>query len=101
MDNPFAKLTNTTTDAKVLRKDKTSYGVIASLQTDLSALGYSVNAVDGVSPTGVYDAATQAAVDRFRRRYVPGAVKTNTALSPIFDRATAIALKRVLLDRQR
>ncbi|ATB28208.1 peptidoglycan recognition protein family protein [Melittangium boletus] len=100
-DNPYAKLTNLTTDAKVLKKDKTSYGVIASLQADLSTLGYSVNAVDGVTPTGTYDAATQAAVDRFRRRYVPGSVKSNATLSPIFDRATAIALKRVLLDRQR
>jgi len=45
--------------------------------------------------------STQAAVDRFRRRYVPGVVRSNLDVSPIFDRATAIALKRVLLDRQR
>ncbi|MFL5357757.1 N-acetylmuramoyl-L-alanine amidase [Archangium sp.] len=100
-DNPLARLSNLTTDAKLLRKDKTPYNVIASLQTDLGSLGYSINAMDGVSITGAYDAATQAAVDRFRRRYVPGTVRDNKNLSPIFDRATAIALKRVLLDRQR
>jgi N-acetyl-anhydromuramyl-L-alanine amidase AmpD len=100
-DNPFAKLMNQTTDAKLLGANKVPYGVIASVQADLSSLGYSVNAVDGTTPTGVYDAATQAAMDRFRRRYVPGAVKSNTVLSPTFDRATAIALKRVLLDRQK
>ena len=100
-DNPKARLSNLTTDAKLLRKDKTPYGVIATLQSDLSSLGYSINASDGVKATGDYDIATQAAVDRFRRRYMPGAVPTNHLLSPIFDRATAIALKRVVLDRQR
>jgi N-acetyl-anhydromuramyl-L-alanine amidase AmpD len=100
-DNPFNKLSGSTTDAKVLRQDKTSYGVIASLQADLSSLGYSINPLDGVSPTGSYDAATQAAVDRFRRRYMPGVISSHDKASSIFDRATAITLKRVLLDRQR
>jgi N-acetyl-anhydromuramyl-L-alanine amidase AmpD len=100
-DNPNARIPLSATDAKLLRKDKTPYGVIASLQAELSSLGYSVNASDGVKPTGEYDGPTQAAVDRFRRRYMPGVVPTNEHLSPIFDRKTAIALKRVLLDRQR
>jgi N-acetyl-anhydromuramyl-L-alanine amidase AmpD len=100
-DNPFAKLSRPTTDAKVLRSDKTSYGVIASLQAELSALGYPINSADGVQPTGSYDDATQRAVDRFRRRYMPGVIHSHRELSPIFDRATAITLKRVILDRLR
>jgi N-acetyl-anhydromuramyl-L-alanine amidase AmpD len=100
-DNPTARLPLFATDAKLLRKDKTSYGVVAGVQADLSSLGYSVNASNGVTSTGEYDGATQAAVDRFRRRYMPGVVPTNEHLNPIFDRNTAIALKRVLLDRQR
>jgi len=100
-DNPAARIPLSTTDAQLLRKDKTPYGVITALQTELASLGYSINAADGKTPTGKYDAPTQAAVDRFRRRYVPGAVRSNLDVSPVFDRATAIALKRVLLDRQR
>ncbi len=99
-DKPAGKIQNFTTDAKLLNKKKQSYGVIAGLQTDLSTLGYSINAKNGVLVTGEYDDATQAAVDRFRRRYMPGVVPDNVKLYPIFDRATAIALKRALLDRQ-
>jgi hypothetical protein len=100
-DNPFARLTRLTTDANVLRSDKTPYGVIASLQAELASLGYSINSVDGVQPTGSYDDATQRAVDRFRRRYMPGTIRSHRDLSPIFDRETAITLKRVILDRPR
>jgi len=100
-DTPNTRIPLSAKDAKLLRKDKTPYGVIASLQAELSSLGYSVNASNGVNATSEFDAATQAAVDRFRRRYMPGVVPTNEHLSPIFDRKTAIALKRVLLDRQR
>jgi N-acetyl-anhydromuramyl-L-alanine amidase AmpD len=103
-DKPDARLsdkTTNTTDAKLLRKDKIPYGIIASLQAELSSLGYSINASNGTSATGEYDAPTQAAVDRFRRRYMPGAVRSNDQVSPIFDRATAIALKRVVQDRLR
>jgi N-acetyl-anhydromuramyl-L-alanine amidase AmpD len=99
-DKPDGRIHFLTTDGKLLNKQKQPYGVIASLQADLSALGYSINASNGVSVTGEYDDATQAAVDRFRRRYMPGAVPDNMRLYPIFDRATAIALKRVLLDRK-
>jgi len=100
-DNPAARIPLSATDEKLVRKDKTPYGVITALQTELATLGYSINAEDGVTPTGKYDVPTQAAVDRFRRRFVPGSVRSNLDVSPIFDRATAIALKRVLLDRQR
>jgi N-acetyl-anhydromuramyl-L-alanine amidase AmpD len=100
-DNPFAKLSRLTTDEKVLRSDKTPYGVIASLQAELSSLGYPINSLDGIKPTGAYDDATQRAVDRFRRRYMPGVIRSHRDLSPIFDRETAITLKRVILDRQR
>jgi N-acetyl-anhydromuramyl-L-alanine amidase AmpD len=100
-DKPKGVLSYLTSDAKLVRKDKTPYGVIASLQADLFSLGYSINASDGVTPTGSYDNATQAAVDRFRRRYMPGVVHSNERLDPTFDRATAIALKRAVLDHQR
>jgi N-acetyl-anhydromuramyl-L-alanine amidase AmpD len=100
-DNSNARIPLSSKDATLLRKDKTSYGVIASMQADLSSLGYSINASNGVMATGEYDVVTQTAVDRFRRRYMPGVVPNNEQLSPIFDRKTAIALKRVLLDRQR
>jgi N-acetyl-anhydromuramyl-L-alanine amidase AmpD len=104
-DKPTARLALFAKDATLLRKDKTPYGVIASLQADLSSLGYSVFLKEpdaGENPyTGEFDVPTQAAVDRFRRRYMFGIVPDNHGLNPIFDRATAIALKRVLLDRQR
>jgi N-acetyl-anhydromuramyl-L-alanine amidase AmpD len=100
-DKPEARLPSFIKDGQLLRKDKTPYNVIAALQADLSLLGYSINAVDGMKRTGEYDAATQAAVDRFRRRYMPGVVRSNELMDSIFDRATAIALKRALLDRSR
>jgi N-acetyl-anhydromuramyl-L-alanine amidase AmpD len=100
-DNPNTRLPLFATDAKLLRKDKTPYGVIASLQADLTSLGYSVHASPKMKIFGEYTVPTQAAVDRFRRRYMPGVVPSNEKVSAIFDRKTAIALKRVLLDRQR
>ena len=107
-DNPASRIPLFKKDSALLRKDKTSYGVIASLQADLSSLGYSVHSrapqpddEGKLSFTGEYDVPTQAAVDRFRRRYMFGAVPNNKDLNPTFDRATAITLKRVLLDRQR
>lgn len=99
-DKPAGKLASFAKDADLKDKGKKPYGVIAGLQDDLASLGYSINETNGMTRTGIYDAATQAAVDRFRRRFMPKAVKNNADLDPTFDRATAIALKRVLLDRQ-
>jgi N-acetyl-anhydromuramyl-L-alanine amidase AmpD len=78
---------------------KTPYGIIEALQTDLSTIGYSINPKNGIDKTGVYDAATQAAVDRFRRHFMAGLLKLTGNLDPTFDRATAIAMKRVIKDR--
>lgn len=78
---------------------KTPYGIIEALQTDLKTIGYSISPKDGIDKSGVYDAATQAAVDRFRRHFMAGLVKLTGNLDPTFDRATAIAMKRVIKDR--
>ena len=78
---------------------KNPYGIIEALQTDLSTIGYSINLKNGIAKTGVYDAATQAAVDRFRRHFMAGLLKLTGNLDPTFDRATAIAMKRVIKDR--
>jgi len=38
-------------------------------------------------------------VDRFRRHFMAGLLKLTGNLDPTFDRATAIAMKRVIKDR--
>jgi len=99
-DNPKGKLSNNQQDKNLVNPvTKKSYGVIEELQQDLSTIGYSIHAKDGVTTTGIFDTATQAAVDRFRRHFMSGLVKLTGNIDPTFDRATAIALKRVLLDR--
>jgi N-acetyl-anhydromuramyl-L-alanine amidase AmpD len=101
-DHPKSKLALNQQDTKLVNATtKKPYGVIEGLQEDLSTLGYSINSKDGVSTTGTFDAATQAAVDRFRRHFMSGLVKVTGIIDPTFDRATAIALKRVLLDREK
>jgi N-acetyl-anhydromuramyl-L-alanine amidase AmpD len=94
-----SKVVTDEADDKLTDSKKKPYGVFAALQQKLISLGYSVNAKHGEKVTGRFDAATQAALDRFRRRYVPGAVPNNQDLSAHFDKATAIALERVLADR--
>jgi N-acetyl-anhydromuramyl-L-alanine amidase AmpD len=99
-DKPTGKLAFGQQDKSLVNPaTKQPYGVIDALQADLGTIGYSINPKDGVTRTGVYDAATQAAVDRFRRHFMSGLVKLTGNLDPIFDRATAIALKRVIKDR--
>jgi N-acetyl-anhydromuramyl-L-alanine amidase AmpD len=99
-NNPKSKLSNNQQDKNLVNPaTKKPYGIIEELQTDLSTIGHSINAKDGVTTTGIFDAATQAAVDRFRRHFMSGLVKVTGNIDPTFDRATAIALKRVLLDR--
>jgi N-acetyl-anhydromuramyl-L-alanine amidase AmpD len=99
-NNPNGKLSNNQKDQGLVNPTtKKPYGIIQELQRDLSAIGYSINAKDGVTTTGIFDTATQAAVDRFRRHFMSGLVKLTNNVDPTFDRATAIALKRVVLDR--
>jgi N-acetylmuramoyl-L-alanine amidase len=99
-DKPGGKLAFGQQDKSLVNPaTKQPYGVIDALQADLSTIGYSINPKDGVARTGVYDAATQAAVDRFRRHFMSGLVKLTGNLDPVFDRATAIAIKRVIKDR--
>jgi N-acetyl-anhydromuramyl-L-alanine amidase AmpD len=100
-DKPQAKLSPGENDKSLVRKDNKPYGVIKALQLDLSTIGYSINVRDGVTATEVFDRATQTAVDRFRRHFMSGLVNLTGNLDPTFDRATALALKRVLLDRQK
>jgi N-acetylmuramoyl-L-alanine amidase len=99
-DKPKGKLSNNQADKSLVNPaTKKPYGIIEALQQDLSNIGYSINAKDGVTTTGIFDAPTQAAVDRFRRHFMSGLVDVTNNIDPTFDRQTAIALKRVLLDR--
>ncbi len=99
-DNAGGKLGFGKSDEKLVRPGtKQPYGIIKELQSDLKAIGYSINAQNGVTETGTFDAATQAAVDRFRRHFMAGIVRMTNNIDPTFDRTTALALKRVVLDR--
>jgi N-acetyl-anhydromuramyl-L-alanine amidase AmpD len=49
---------------------KKPYGVIEELQQDLSTIGYSIHATDGVTTRESSTRPTQAAVDRFRRHFM-------------------------------
>lgn len=84
-------------DAALIEAAKRPYGVIAGVQRDLSRIGYSIH-TDGVTVTGILDAATTIALDRFRRHYMDRVVKNDWLNGPL-DRDTALAIKRVLVDR--
>jgi hypothetical protein len=76
-----------------VRKDVA--GVIAALQTDLLAIGYSVNV------TGEFDEHTREAVDRFKRHFFTGTrhsfAPTSLASSHPVNEHTASTIRAVLL----
>jgi N-acetyl-anhydromuramyl-L-alanine amidase AmpD len=68
--------------------------VIQEIQSDLSTIGYSINAADGVTPTGTYDTPTIQAVNAFQRHFL----NRGNAATGAVDAATATAIKGVLAD---
>jgi hypothetical protein len=73
---------------------------ISAVQTDLSAIGYSV-ANNGTNISGVYDLALERAIARFQMRYLSGGRRT--LRPPRFrlgelDYVTATIIKSVAAD---
>jgi N-acetyl-anhydromuramyl-L-alanine amidase AmpD len=74
---------------------------VAQLQEDLATIGYSINDVDGITVTGIYDVPTQIAVERFRIRYFSGsrlAARPRVRSDRSLDFETAFAIRQVLAD---
>jgi N-acetyl-anhydromuramyl-L-alanine amidase AmpD len=72
---------------------------VEELKRDLSAIGYSINAIDGVTITDVFDEVLEFAVTHFQIRFFSGSrLASRPKRLGIVDYDTAFTIKMVLGD---